>query len=274
MTDSKIRHIPAQVVRTREATNDQGEAEGIVEGYSAIYEESYRVWADLTETIGENAFAESIKERGGVVPLFWAHGWQKSNDTPIGHALVREDKTGLHTEAHLYIEEPRVRSLFQAVEAGAIREWSIGFIARQIETTRTDDGEDERIVDGELIETSLAVKGMNPGTFVTSTRDDDLEGAGDPSAEGDEPTGTEGDAQGGDAEGDPDEGATTDDGTRDADEGAAGSADSENEDDGAAGGKDAPGASDDVEAREQVFAALRNPAMRALLREQLAATSE
>lgn len=270
MTDSKIRHIPAQVVRTREATNDQGEAEGIVEGYSAIYEESYRVWADLTETIGENAFAESIKERGGVVPLFWAHGWQKSNDTPIGHALVREDKTGLHTEAHLYIEEPRVRSLFQAVEAGAIREWSIGFIARQIETTRTDDGEDERIVEGELIETSLAVKGMNPGTFVASTRDDDLEGA---AAEGDEPASTEGDADGED-DLDPGEESTGEAGARDSDEGAAGSADSENEDDGAAGGKDAPGASDDVEAREQVFVALRNPAMRALLREQLAATSE
>lgn len=192
---SKLRHLPASVVRTREATDADGKLLGIVEGYSAIYDEQYRVGAGITESISQRAFDRSITERGGVIPVFWAHGWKKNNDTPIGHAEVREDATGLHTTAYLYIEdEPRVRSLYNAVVSGAIREWSVGFLPTDagIVATRTATGVNEDIVDADLIETSLALKGMNPGTFVSNTRDDDLEGDADEDADPDDAAGQAG----------------------------------------------------------------------------------
>lgn len=210
---TKLRHIPAEVIRTREATDADGKALGIVEGYSAIYDEPYRVGAGITESIAQRAFDRSIRERSGVIPVFWAHGWKKNNDTPIGHAEVREDATGLHTTAYLYIEdEPRVRSLYNSVVAGAINEWSVGFMpsADGIVVTRTASGVNEEVTDGDLIETSLALKGMNPGTFVSTTRSDELEEdadadadpdgapAGEPGAEVETP---EGGADGADAPG-------------------------------------------------------------------------
>lgn len=272
---TKLRHIPASVVRTREGADDDGKALGIVEGYSAVYDEPYRVGAGLTESISQRAFDRSIRERSGVIPVFWAHGWKKNNDTPIGHAEVREDGTGLHTTAYLYIEdEPRIRSLYNSVVNGAIKEWSVGFLPTEdgIVATRTATGVNEDITDADLIETSLALKGMNPGTFVSATRADELEGDADEDDESSddgagEPDETEAPAEGGEPEGQDDgagEGSTTDS-ESDTDE---------NEGDGEGEGQDedpdAPAGTDDPELRERLLAGLRNPAVRSELRARAA----
>lgn len=161
--------------------------DGILTGYASVYETSYAVGGGLSEVIRRNAFADSIRQINGVVPVFWNHGWAKpANATPIGVARVREDDKGLFVEAELFMDTTEGTSVWRSAKAGALREWSIGFKANEVAKR---DAKTEEVITGSLLETSVVVCGANPGTEMLDVRS--AEDDADDQSETDPPEGDE-----------------------------------------------------------------------------------
>jgi HK97 family phage prohead protease len=169
----RLRHAPIEL---RAAVRDDAPA-GILEGYASVYDVEYRIGYGLREAIAPGAFSESLAQRDGVVPVFYQHEW----NNPIGYAAAREDDHGLHVTAHLFVDvNERAASVYAATAAGALREWSIGFVPTTIET-RNDAGEDstvEYILGADLLEASVVVKGANPETEMVGVRSEDSPATG------------------------------------------------------------------------------------------------
>lgn len=165
-----LRHFKIELRAKDVEPSDDGETpQGILEGYASVYDAEYRVGYFTNEIIAPGAFGESLKRQGGVIPIFYEHDW---ND-PIGFANAEEDEKGLRVEALLFIEDSsRARTVYRAVAAGALREWSIGFLPETIELSTNDETEMdvETVTRGDLVEASVVVRGANPETEMIDVR--------------------------------------------------------------------------------------------------------
>ena len=207
---SKSYEIPAHL----RAVTDDDAPEGILRGYAATYGQAYRTGARSTETIQRGAFDADLSDKGGVISVFYGHGWRKgSNEAPIGVAKIRADGDRIEIEeASLYIDtDPKAMSVWRAAKDGGLREWSIGFIPAKITYGQTRS--DEVIEQGELLEVSVVLKGMATGlTGMSEVREaDDEDETEDPEAdaEGAEDNETE-DNEGADEAADESEGSVVD----------------------------------------------------------------
>jgi len=180
------------------AVTDEGEPEGTLRGYAATYGESYKTGPRSTETIQRGAFDDDLADKGGVIPVFYGHGWAKgSNEAPIGVAHVRSDGDRVEiTEATLYIDtDPKAMSVWRSAKDGGLREWSIGFRPSEISFGRTRS--DEFIEKGELLEASVVLKGMATGlTGMTEVREDDGSDDADDDDETEDHTGSGSESEG------------------------------------------------------------------------------
>lgn len=207
---SKSYEIPAHL----RAVTDDDAPEGILRGYAATYGQAYKTGARSTETIQRGAFDADLSDKGGVISVFYGHGWSKgSNEAPIGVAKIRADGDRIEIEeASLYIDtDPKAMSVWRAAKDGGLREWSIGFIPAKITYGQTRS--DEVIEQGELLEVSVVLKGMATGlTGMSEVREaDDEDETEDPEAdaEGSEDNETEGN-EGADEAADESEGSDVD----------------------------------------------------------------
>lgn len=167
--------IPARL----RAVTDGDTPEGKLRGHATTYGEAYKVGRG-TETIQRGAFDADLSDKGGVVPVFWGHGWAKeSNEAPIGYARIDGTGTRMEVDAELFIDtDPKAMSVWRASEVGAIREWSVGFKPTDIGHGRTRS--DEVIRQGELLEVSVVLKGQAAGlTGMAEVREDDADDADD-----------------------------------------------------------------------------------------------
>lgn len=138
------------------------EDEGVLTGYATLYDTSYQIAPGLTETIKRGAFDTALDEVDGIVPVFWNHGWAKTNAAPIGWAKLRGDEHGIHIdEAHLFLNTDEGARVWAASAATALREWSLGFRAERIRRR----GKDEGIEEGSIIELSVVIKGAAKTTM-------------------------------------------------------------------------------------------------------------
>lgn len=153
-------------VRMR-ALTDVGE--GAVEAVASVYGITYDVmdwfW-ETKERIAPGAFTDSIGE-DPLAPYFWMHGWE---DGPIGHGEWADSAAELRNRGQLYVDDGMALRIWRGLQAGAIREWSIGYIALDTHVEK-EDGEEVEVVDkGQLVELSSCVMGANPGTETISVR--------------------------------------------------------------------------------------------------------
>lgn len=83
---------------------------------------------------------------------------------PIGHTTeAAEDDRGLRIVGQLYLDDPTVARIWHAMNAGALREWSIGY--RVLLGQVSDDDEDlVEVLESELLEASVVLRGANPDT--------------------------------------------------------------------------------------------------------------
>jgi HK97 family phage prohead protease len=110
-------------------------------------------------------FAESLAENPNI-PVFWQHDWYAG---PIGVAVATEEPEQLRCVGQLFLEDARVPSIYRAMQAQAVREWSIGFYANEI-VTSDEDRYLEKIQKGDLAEVSSVVRGANPVTETVDLR--------------------------------------------------------------------------------------------------------
>lgn len=137
--------------------------EGVIEAYPSVFDVEYRMGFLTRHVIRRGAFEGTLAEQSSV-PLFWQHAWSWSEQVPIGHTTeAAEDERGLRVVGQLYLDDPTVARIWQAMNAGALREWSIGY--RIILGRTPDDNEDlVEVLEAELLEASVVLRGANPET--------------------------------------------------------------------------------------------------------------
>lgn len=149
--------MPARFVAADD-TGSSGRLKALVSAYGIKYRIGFFTW----HTIAAGAFAGSIGEQPAI-PLYKEHDWT-SGGVPIGHATASETEDGLEIDGELYLDsDPMVKRLWEAMKAGAIREYSIGYsvLTQQVDQ---DDEDHFTVVEGELLEASAVLRGANPAT--------------------------------------------------------------------------------------------------------------
>jgi HK97 family phage prohead protease len=162
MTESDVRYLSCRLAAAA-PTDDV--PQGILEGYASVFDVPYSTGRTTREVIKAGAFAESLKKTGGVMPLFYEHRW---GDGPIGVVTASEDETGLRVRAEVFMDDPRGRNVWRATLAGAFDEWSIGYLVDASKSVFASDSPNlEQVFAADVLESSVVVKGANPGTFMT-----------------------------------------------------------------------------------------------------------
>lgn len=158
---ARLRHLP---VRFRLLEGDDVEP-GAFECIASTYNVEISAGWGWRELMLPGCFAECLAENP-MIPVFWQHDWYAG---PIGVAEATEEPELLRCVGRLFLEDQRVPSIYEAMKANAVREWSIGFYANEILTT-DDDKYLEQIVKGDLAEVSSVVRGANPVTETVDLR--------------------------------------------------------------------------------------------------------
>lgn len=176
MSNEEIRY------RRFELRAAEGLGEGVVRGIVTTFDDPYPIGRGRREVITRSTF-----DLGNAIPLFYEHNWSAG---PIGVSRsLTAGPDGLEAEFELFIEDdPRARSVWRAMKARALKEFSIGFLPQEITEERSTEHTTEKITKGDLIEVSSVVRGANPGTETLSTRAV-VPGAPDPNAPLDPATG-------------------------------------------------------------------------------------
>lgn len=160
-------------MRTRrlpiELRSADGQPEGVLVGYVTTWDSRYPIGRDRYEVIQRNAFDESIARSGGVFPLFFEHDWT-NKEVPCGFFTASADDHGLRVDAQLFLDTDKGKSVWLAAQAGALREWSIGFGAEDSGIRYDAATKTEFIEVGDLLEASVCIRGKNPATEMIEVR--------------------------------------------------------------------------------------------------------
>lgn len=156
------------------AEDDDGEElTGEVVAWPSIFDVPYRMGAYTFHEFQPGAFDDSVADQDGRVPIYVQHGWDWTEQAPLGHSTAiteatrpTDDLTGMRLEGRLYIDTDPGLSVARALNARALREWSIGY--RIIEYVARDEDDEDRLVlqitEAELLEASVVLRGANPLT--------------------------------------------------------------------------------------------------------------
>lgn len=138
--------------------------EGRVRALVTTFDRAYGIGPRTTETIGRGTFAD------GPVPIYFQHG---HGDVPVGDAMATAGERGTELDVQFYLDTERGRACYRAQKSGALKEWSVGFVADNddIVVTRAADGAvNEHIAKGDLLEVSVVLRGANPNTQTLEVR--------------------------------------------------------------------------------------------------------
>lgn len=128
------RYMAMHDVQTRDDT-DSGEL--YVEGYFAVFNDTYKVWEGATESIAPGAFAESVS--GDVRALYNHNDDLILGRTAAGTLELREDSHGLWGRIKLNRNDTDAMNAYERIKRGDITGCSFGF---NIESEETEYGED------------------------------------------------------------------------------------------------------------------------------------
>jgi HK97 family phage prohead protease len=140
------------------ATPEKGAGTGTA--VVSTYDLAYEIGWGWTEVILPGCFKQSIAAHKAI-SIFYNHNWDGG---PIGSGIATENGTNLTVDFQLYLDRgDLVGRVYQAMLDGALEEWSVGFWAEQV-TSRSDLPQCDLIVQGDLAEASVCVRGANPET--------------------------------------------------------------------------------------------------------------
>lgn len=123
-----------RILKMKEAKIREEGGKRYLEGYFAVFGETYQVWDGWIETVERGAFARYLAT-GEDVKVLWNHD---SNivlgSTGNGTASLREDEIGLFGSVELNENDSEAVSAYARVARGDVNGCSFGFeIARQEE---------------------------------------------------------------------------------------------------------------------------------------------
>jgi HK97 family phage prohead protease len=149
---------------------------GQIEAYPSVIGRPYRMGFLTWHQIEPGAFDASLAEQGGRVPIYVQHNWDWSERAPIGNTAeaeevpldddVDDDARALRIAGRLYPDVPDGLACLHAMAAGALREWSIGYVIEEFRVEEDDDAGRRTVfvTRAELWEASVVLRGANPWT--------------------------------------------------------------------------------------------------------------
>lgn len=151
-----------EVIETAESKDGKfGTVKALVSAYDVEYNMGFAYHKMLA-----GAFSDAVDS---VIPVFWQHNWNFTEQPPIGTAVVAEEKRGVVVDASFFLDLEAGRAVYNAIKAKALREWSIGYRIREHKEIARDDAPPLwEISKAELFEASSVLKGANPKTDTLS----------------------------------------------------------------------------------------------------------
>lgn len=171
--DLKVRGVVGPSVKMQVPDGAEGTVRGISHRFGVDSRVGFFTWHRLMP----GCFDESIAAQDSV-PTFWQHSWAWSEQPPIGHSIdldvVDSDHTvdgdddlparALQVTSQLYLGHDVPDRVWLAADAGALREWSIGYRIQEYRILEEDDRDVWIIEKGDLEENSIVLRGANTGT--------------------------------------------------------------------------------------------------------------
>ena len=129
----ETRSIPAEL-ETRSAEDQKL----FIEGYFAVYDSVYQMSSDMSESIAQGAFTNSI---GGDIRALINHDTTLVMGRTAAHTLeLREDAHGVWGRIEVNPKDTDAMNAYARVERGDVSQCSIGFNIISEETDFRDDG--------------------------------------------------------------------------------------------------------------------------------------
>lgn len=121
-------------IKTRSADDD----EKVIEGYFAVFNEVYRVWDDVTESIAPGAFTDSLN--GDIRALYNHNTDQILGRTSAGTLTLKQDEKGLWGQIKVNERDTEAVNVYERIARGDISGCSFGFDIESEEVRVNDDG--------------------------------------------------------------------------------------------------------------------------------------
>ena len=118
--------------------DSDGNNDLIVEGYFAVFNEDYRVWSDVTESIAPGAFDESVSQ--DVRALYNHNTDAILGRTSAGTLQLRQDSRGLWGQIKINPKDSDAVNVYERIKRGDITGCSFGFDIESEERTVNSDG--------------------------------------------------------------------------------------------------------------------------------------
>ena len=119
--------------------NTRDDGEGLhIEGYFAVFNSTYQIWDDMSESVAPGAFTETL---GGDVRALIDHETRLvlARNT-AGTLQLREDSHGLWGDILINPDDQDAMNLYARVQRGDVNQCSFGFDILEEETEFRDDG--------------------------------------------------------------------------------------------------------------------------------------
>ena len=128
----------ALISPTKFNTREDGEAL-YIEGYFAVFNSTYEIWNDATESIAPGAFTETLKD-ADVRALINHDTRLVLGRTKAETLELREDDHGLWGRVLINPNDQDAMNLYERVKRGDVDQCSFGFESVREETDFKDDG--------------------------------------------------------------------------------------------------------------------------------------
>lgn len=119
-------------------TREDGE-ELYIEGYFSVFNSTYEIWKDMTESIAPGAFTETLKD-ADVRALINHETRLVLGRTKAGTLELKEDERGLWGKIRINPNDQDAMNLYERVKRGDVDQCSFGFEIIREETEIGEDG--------------------------------------------------------------------------------------------------------------------------------------
>ena len=137
MEKNRINHRQVRSIASNFKTREDGEVKRI-EGYFAVFNSVYEITPDMTESVKEGAFSNTLD--GDVRALIDHETMYVLGRNQAGTLELREDDKGLWGSILINPNDQDAMNLYSRVERGDVNQCSFGFEILSEETDFRNDG--------------------------------------------------------------------------------------------------------------------------------------
>lgn len=137
MEKNRTNHRQVRSIASNFKTREDGE-EKRIEGYFAVFNSVYEITPDMTESVAEGAFSNTLD--GDVRALIDHETMYVLGRNQAGTLELREDDKGLWGSILINPNDQDAMNLYSRVERGDVNQCSFGFEILSEETDFRDDG--------------------------------------------------------------------------------------------------------------------------------------